>query len=377
MGNGNNDRMKVHFNYQGIGVSVQCGEPSVLAWLEENLSPSFRIDSGARSEIHIDCDIEAARFAELELEAESGRGSPAAIFSMDGHPAEYSSWLEPDGRRVAFDDELHCAYVIDEKTLSVRVLAGKDRLSVRIALLRLLREIVSHGGVSGQALHQHAAALSMRDSGILICGPKRAGKTTLLSQLLLAGGAYIANDRSIVRLDDAAGVELSGMPTVVSVRHMTTTLLGEFLSACEHGWHARYTMAELHDQCAGMASVRVDDKTKLALSPAQYCKLMGCQQQRSAWLRYLLFPTVDTSFSGMQVVELGADEIEQQLELNEFALSETVFSGVNQRASMNTEIKKLRKLILDSCLGYRVVLGVGAERATDTLSFLWAENAVA
>jgi len=71
---------------------------------------------------------------------------------------------------------------------------------------RLVRQAMTAQLLEHDAVYAHAAALVHDGRGLVIAGPKGAGKTTtLLSALRLVGGDFVTNDRLLLRRDEGGG----------------------------------------------------------------------------------------------------------------------------------------------------------------------------
>ncbi|WP_410646408.1 hypothetical protein [Amycolatopsis sp. cmx-4-54] len=106
----------------------------------------------------------------------------------------------PGGR--AFWIRAHATLVhLDEMSGTITVYAG-DLDAARFFSARLVRQAMTAQLLEHDAVYAHAAALVHADHGLLIAGPKGAGKTTtLLSTLRLVGGDFVTNDRLLLRLE--------------------------------------------------------------------------------------------------------------------------------------------------------------------------------
>ena len=365
--------MQRQFDYENLGISVEVEEPSDLVWLTENLSPAFEVNSAAATFFSIQCRCNRQLFDSLHRQSQRQKLRAINLFSMDGQAASYPAWEAVDGSLRLLDSELACIYIIDLTSRSILISVSEPRHSVRIAMLRLIREIASQKVLENDALHQHAAAASVEGAGILVCGPRRAGKTTLLSHLLERGANYIANDRSVISQRARQGPILSGMPTIVSVRANTITLIDGLGCARQQGWLARETVEEtVADRVTTYAQ---PDDANLSLSPAQYCRLMERPQIKSAPLKYLLFPKVDTTTSGILVSKLNTEEVMERVTANHLDLSRTVFSAPGRAHRCSALADELRARLAPRCQAYSVVLGTNAKNQLRNLDFLWSPHA--
>ncbi|MEM1113364.1 MAG: hypothetical protein AAGI11_15735 [Pseudomonadota bacterium] len=365
----------LQFSYEELSYSVSTDRATDLEWLTENLAPAFVMEASSGHDLAIDCRFDAHCFEALLAEVEAGSRAPLAVFSMDGRAAEYSGLLSGGAPGLVYDAELECIYRFNPDCNAVSVIAATWRPSVRVGLLRIVREHVSQRLRRGEVLHQHAAAASGKAGAVLICGSRRAGKTTLLGQLLRHGFDYIANDRSLIALSGDGELRVSGMPTVVSVRPRTTELLPELSLAARGRWFARDTLSEVQ----AIASHKLESGTpgRLSLSPAQFCELLGRRQLAGSRLRYLLFPRVDVGATGIALKPLGTDTARRRLLDNTFALSRTIFTPQGQSPLSHQHGEGLRAEVVERCESFEVTLGTGAINDTEKLRFLWQHDSAA
>jgi hypothetical protein len=106
----------------------------------------------------------------------------------------------PGGRAFWIRDHATLVY-LDHLLGTITVHAG-DLDAARFFAARLVRQAMTAQLLEHDAVYAHAAALVRADHGLLIAGPKGAGKTTtLLSALRLVGGDFVTNDRLLLRRD--------------------------------------------------------------------------------------------------------------------------------------------------------------------------------
>jgi hypothetical protein len=103
------------------------------------------------------------------------------------------------GGRAFWIRDLATLVRLDHLLGTITVHAG-DLDAARFFAARLVRQAMTAQLLDHEAVYAHAAALVHADHGLLIAGPKGAGKTTtLLSALRLLGGDFVTNDRLLLR----------------------------------------------------------------------------------------------------------------------------------------------------------------------------------
>ena len=133
----------------------------------------------------------------------------------------------------------------------------------------------------------------MKDRAVLLVGPKRAGKTTLLASALSSGRAdLLANDRVFVETGPGPARGL-GVPTLVSIRPDTLERFPALRSSMPGG------SALLHAAEIEAAAARGADEAppliKYSLSPAQLAQQLGAGIAASAPIAAIVFPEIDPS----------------------------------------------------------------------------------
>jgi hypothetical protein len=291
-----------HFTYGPVTARVESDEPEPLVWLEEFLTPSFT----SAPEGKTGCTV--ALVEDDRLHDETLRRGPRPgdrkldCFSLDRGLLRLPSWNSDGAERVLFDEDLNVFYFVDREPSSVRILARPRRPSGRIALMRATREFAMSASWTGQSLIVHGAALELGNAGIVIAGPKRAGKTSLLIHLLhTAGARFVANDRAVVDLASPEA-EVRGMPTVVTVRSDTLDLFSGFGSRLlERGYDHCLALGETGEP----RPFRAQAGDSVNLTPAQFCSLLGSRLRGRSPLRALLFPRVTDRSGGIVARELS------------------------------------------------------------------------
>src|SRR5262249_6982123 len=158
---------------------------------------------------------------------------------------------------------------------------------VRSALFSVVRELATNHAQRAGDLLLHASAFTIGRRGVVIAGPKKAGKTTMLVHALhRAAPEYVSNDRVLITAE--ASPRAVGVPTVVRLRRGTLDLfpvLAETLDAS--GYEHRLTLDEAANQ-PGLKSVSPSGARRV--SHAQLCRVLAVGAQRETAIAALVFP---------------------------------------------------------------------------------------
>jgi hypothetical protein len=214
-------------------------------------------------------------------------------------------WSASGDDQIVLDEERDVFYrARPGRPAAVEVIAAADDAAARLALLRVVREyaMLDAGGAGWLILH--AAAVCLGSDALVIAGPKRAGKTTLLLHVLCnERGAYVSNDR--VALDARPSrVSVHGIPTIVTIRRDATSWfpgLDARLARAGHSYGRRRAERVADPGSPPPAS-------RWSLSPPQLCDLLGVEARPAAAVAAVLFPRVETTGGGLEVEELTADQ---------------------------------------------------------------------
>jgi hypothetical protein len=338
----------------GITIRIETADRADCEWLDENLAPSFcalATEPAARLVTKV---VDPARHRGL---LDRGPASPLAqvtCFGFDGHGGACTVWNATP--TTLYDDELDVFYQLDGDRRRVEVVAPSARPSTRIALLRLVREYATHHLAAEGAVLFHAAALGYDGRGMLIVGPKRAGKTSLLIHGLgEPGSTFIANDRAVVSRDPCDGWRLGGMPTVISIRPGTVELLPRPGFSAARRWSARMTLSEA--LAATVDRPPASGSQPLSISPRQLCHALGVGRVESAPLRAIVFPRVDAGRDGLHVERLSADEAGQQLRLHRLKPADSVLRLDLARAGATAASAEVLAELPASIPAFECVLG--------------------
>lgn len=285
--------------YQQLTVEVGA-TPAHLEWLTEFVCPHFELISRPPADRRVVLTAQRDRYDALREAGPARNGTRVGCFAFDNKLLELPEWTSLGDDRVIFDDKFDCFYCIDTDGAAVTVLQRQDRLQGRIPLMRVVREWAMHRALRSGGLVLHASALAIEDQAIVITGPKKAGKTTLLVRALaLAETAYLSNDRVVVSPGDTDLLAV-GMPTITTIRGSALAFLPRLADRLRSShFHHYRTLAE----AAGTAkTIRPWSDGRFGLTPTQFCRLVDTPSARSGRLRALLVPRITAQPGDIELV---------------------------------------------------------------------------
>ena len=290
------------FVYRDLAVRAACDRDEPLQWLAEFLSPAFDVRDHGLADCTVTLIADRGEFDATRARGPRADGTGMGCFALDSGVTMLPRWNAPADELLLFDEEVDVFYAVSADRTRIRILAARERPARRIGLMRVVRELALSRAWSATSMVTHAAALAVGDTGIVIAGPKGAGKTSLLLQLLLSGPdvAFVANDRVVIDVD--ADTVLRGMPTIVTIRPPSAETLPELYRrlAPARGDH-RLTMREL---AQGNAPVR-KSMDPLQCTPAQLCAILDVPMQAQTRPAVLLLPQVCADEAGADLVQLS------------------------------------------------------------------------
>lgn len=261
---------------------MRTGVPGHLAWLAEFLEPHFTTASSGPHKARVRLDEDARAWEAAR--ALGPAGGDAALFAFDTALVRLPRWRGAPRRFL--DTDRAVLYDVVEGT-DVTILSAPGNPRARSALMRVVRELATNHAQRTGGLLLHAAALAVGDAGIVVPGPKEAGKTTLLLHALQAAGArYVSNDRVLVWPERPARAH--GVPTVVKLRRGTLDLfpvLAERLAATRYD-----TRLSLAEAAAPDAPTPTPGGAARSITPAQLRRLLDVRAQAACPVRVLVFP---------------------------------------------------------------------------------------
>ena len=279
-----------HFGYRGIQIRVECPYETHLQWLDEFLQPWFTSEDDGPWSWRVVFSDDRGAYETLRRRGPRRDGALLDCFALDAAVLRLPAWTSDEGTTTVFEERASVFFSVDSRVRTVRVVAGTPYAWQRIGLMRVVRELAMNHALRSDALFLHASASVLGRDGIVVTGPRSAGKTTLLVYLLSRGARFVANDRVLVSVDDA-GVRLHGMPTLVAVRPGTFDFFPPFRDRLLASAYATaWTLAEARALPPPDARTVGDEKTDV--TPAQFLDLLGARATPACEAGVVLFPRV-------------------------------------------------------------------------------------
>jgi len=206
---------------------------------------------------------------------------------------------------------------VDPRNGQVLLEAAEETEALLLTAVRVTRDILAKLAEDRGAVVLHGGATLAGGRGVVACGPKMAGKTTLLLSLVeWLGGSYVANDKLFVR-PARRGFEAVGWPTTCSVAVGTLSALPSLAPILEGRADLGYPQAPLSLGDVKGYSIdrlwRLDEKAELL--PSEVARFMGCRVTPAITVDAVLMPELEPVRRAARILPLDAAEARRRLEI--------------------------------------------------------------
>lgn len=299
---------------RGVAIRVETGDAAILAWLAEFLAPALRVVVGARGSPDHVVTVTASAARVERLRRRPRRAVPRAfdLFTLDGAFDRPVGWTALDGWTWVHLRGPDVFVGVGREARRVEVVAARPGPALRLATMRVVRELATSALLRAGHLPLHAAAFVVREAGVVVAGARFAGKTTLLVQALRQGATFLSNDRVFVVRRGSPRV--GGMATIVMLRKGT---LDRFPDVARRFEATRPDRARTMRECAPGVRRPVPrpgaGRDLPGISPAQFLHATSAKARGAAPLRAILFPEIDASASGLALRRLSATAAARRL----------------------------------------------------------------
>ena len=177
------------FSYNGLTVRVSSTDSSHLTWLEEFLSPHFEVGDDFAYDCKVALTADSIRYENVLRKGAKPDGLQIGCFALDSNVVRLPLWVSSSDEQIIFDEKCGVFYVISGNRPDFSILTYNDNKRARTPLMRVVREFAMNHSHRTGCLVIHGSAFVVGGRGVVIAGPKRAGRTTLLIPVLRQAGA--------------------------------------------------------------------------------------------------------------------------------------------------------------------------------------------
>lgn len=364
----------IQLRYLDFTVKVGVPGDNDLLWLKEYLSPPFGIVKSSR----FDCEIDLI-FNDQEFSSLFGKSSQSKMklsgFILDTRIVELKLWPSSGNCKILFDEEYNVFYFVSKNIRKITILAHSVKsIGFRTALGRIITELAMNYSRASGGHFIHSAALSYRGEGIMIAGPKNAGKTSLLIYLLQKLSAkFISNDRVLVSHNGATPF-IYGMPTVITVSEKSLQMFPRLKNKfSKFNFHHRHTADEIVKRNCIPYKLETGEFT---LSTEQFCRLLRVNPSSCSQLSMILFPRINERKRTIVFKKLSRTAALERLKESQFArnISESLsffylqdkdLSSLNNEKNYEKFSSKLaaETACYDCYLGHQIYQSTGMSEA--------------
>jgi len=281
------------FGFDGTVIILRCEDKDILRFADSYLGPFFPTGHANFATWSVEISAEESSWvAARDAHRDACQHRPITM-----RTTPYTCWCEskegiwsvsqsdPDTNGPTFYWTIDMAR--RESTLSVL----PKHVESRYMVARLVRSILMFEALGRGWIQLHASCFAVDDTGVLILGSKRAGKTTFLLEAIRGLGAdYISNDRTLVYFQNARS-RVCGLPHSVAVRR-------DLLTKYDLEAHSIYYF-------------QTDLEAKVRFLCTDICEKFGCRVVTGIDIRAIVFPQYRASAPSFRI--LSEDETRRRL----------------------------------------------------------------
>jgi hypothetical protein len=366
----NNDR---NFSYNGLTIRVSSDDASHLNWLEEFLDPQFEINQGFSHDCKVVLTADTQQYEDMLEKGAQPDGKQIDCFALESGVVRLPLWASGGNDPIIFDERFGAFYAVNQGIAEIRILTANSDNRARTSLMRVVRELAMNHSRRTGSLIIHGSGFVVEGRGVLIAGPKRAGKTTLLIHVLRQGTSqYLSNDRVVVSFERERPT-LRGMPTIVALREGTLEMFPHLYYRLLVG-SLRYLDSRSETTQSSPPHIRPGKDRRFNLSPWQLCELLQVGSRAQGEAQALLFPRVTGEAGTVELEQLSPEAAAVRLSKSLFGagpalLVSTVFalSGNDVRPAQAT-LESLCLRLTSQARCYECRLGEEAFQSEDSVA---------
>jgi hypothetical protein len=177
------------------------------------------------------------------------------------------------------------------------------RKNMNTYLLRILREIYFRNNENLGDVVYHGGGFVTNKNGVMVCGDKAKGKTTVILEQLKKGSKYLANDRVIISHNDEKQYFIKYVPLSMRVGIGTIRRLPDLSKIVNsYPWSRHQSSKVLNyfynqDQCTD----EFGSAEKLEITSKEIHDVFKIDLVECSPLNSIVFPEIDLDFNGIEI----------------------------------------------------------------------------
>lgn len=176
-------------------------------------------------------------------------------------------------------------------------------------LLRIIREIYLRNNENYGNIAYHGGAFAICKNGVMVCGDKAKGKTTVILEQLKKGASYLANDRVIISKNNNE-YSIIYLPLSMRIGIGTisrTSCIADNINT--YPWSRNQSLKVLnYEYDLGVSINEFGSGEKLEITSKEISDIFKVNLIESTSLNAIVFPEIDPNFSGMEIMPCTPQE---------------------------------------------------------------------
>lgn len=177
------------------------------------------------------------------------------------------------------------------------------RENMNTYLLRIIREIYLRNNENYGNIAYHGGAFAICKNGVMVCGDKAKGKTTVILEQLKKGASYLANDRVIIsKKDNEYSIKYLPLSMRIGIGTISqTSCIVDIIKT--YPWSRNQSSKVLNfEYDLGVSKSAFGSGEKLEITSKEIGDIFKVDLIESTSLNAIVFPEIDPNFSGMEII---------------------------------------------------------------------------
>lgn len=171
-------------------------------------------------------------------------------------------------------------------------------------LLRILREIYFRNNENLGDVVYHGGGFEVNKNGVMVCGDKAKGKTTVILEEIKKGYNYLANDRVVISQNDKKEYFIKYLPLSMRIGIGTISRTPDLVKLINSYPWSRHQSAKVlnYSYTQEHCTDELGSAEKLEMTSKEIHNIFKVDLIESSPLSAIVFPDIDPVFKGMETV---------------------------------------------------------------------------